>query len=100
MQADTKGQQRVDLTAASHVHIMEPQWNPMIEAQAVDRVHRIGQGRDVFITRYTIQDSIESYVMWIQQDKLSLIKKSLITSATEQTDVNEKRWKMLLDSLQ
>ncbi|KAF4628635.1 hypothetical protein G7Y89_g9521 [Cudoniella acicularis] len=49
----------VDLTAANHVHILEPQWNPMTEAQAVDRVHRIGQQRDVVITRYLIQNSIE-----------------------------------------
>lgn len=51
---------RVDLTAASHVHIIEPQWNPMIEAQALDRVHRIGQTRDVVTTRYIIRNSIET----------------------------------------
>jgi len=49
----------VNLTVANSVHIMEPHWNPMVEAQAVDRVHRIGQQRDVFITRYLIKDSIE-----------------------------------------
>jgi len=49
----------INLTCASYVHIMEPQWNPMAEAQAVDRVHRIGQDRDVVITRYLIKDSIE-----------------------------------------
>lgn len=38
---------------------MEPQWNPMVEAQALHRVHRIGQQRDVVITRYLIKDSIE-----------------------------------------
>lgn len=50
---------RVDLTAASCVHMIEPQWNPMVEAQALDRVHRIGQDRDVTITRYIVKDSIE-----------------------------------------
>lgn len=49
----------VNLTVANYVHIMEPQWNPMVEAQAVDRVHRIGQQWDVLITRYLIKDSIE-----------------------------------------
>lgn len=39
---------------------MEPQWNPMAEAQAVDRVHRIGQEREVVITRYIMLNSIES----------------------------------------
>ena len=51
---------RVDLTAASIVHLMEPQWNPMAEAQAIDRVHRIGQRRDVIIHRYVVRNSIES----------------------------------------
>ena len=49
----------VDLTSATHVHLVEPHWNPMIEAQAVDRVHRIGQRCNVTITRYIVKDSIE-----------------------------------------
>lgn len=39
---------------------MEPQWNPMAEAQAIDRVHRIGQQQDVAIHRYIVRNSIES----------------------------------------
>lgn len=50
----------VDLTVANRVHLLEPHWNPMVEAQAVDRVHRIGQTRDVLITRYIIRDSVET----------------------------------------
>jgi SWI/SNF-related matrix-associated actin-dependent regulator of chromatin subfamily A3 len=50
---------RLNLTAASHVHIVEPQWNPMVEEQAAARVHRIGQERDVSIIRYIVKDSIE-----------------------------------------
>jgi len=47
------------MTAANHVHLVEPHWNPMAEAQAVDRVHRIGQTRDVVVTRYIMRNSIE-----------------------------------------
>jgi uncharacterized membrane protein len=50
---------RVDLTIANHVHLIEPHWNPMAEAQAVNRVHRIGQTRNVTVTRYIVDDSIE-----------------------------------------
>ncbi|KAH6845633.1 SNF2 family N-terminal domain-containing protein [Chaetomium sp. MPI-CAGE-AT-0009] len=71
----------VNLSAANHVHIMEPHWNPMVEAQAVDRVHRIGQTRDVVITRYLIKNSIEFYVRGVQEDKLRMIHQSL--SSTE-----------------
>ena len=51
---------RVNLVAANHVHLLEPHWNPMVEAQAVDRVHRIGQSREVLTTRYITRDSIET----------------------------------------
>jgi SNF2 family DNA or RNA helicase len=51
---------RLDLTVANHVHLIEPHWNPMAEAQAVDRVYRIGQRREVIVTRYIVPNSIET----------------------------------------
>lgn len=51
---------RVNFTAANVVHLMEPQWNPMVEEQAIDRVHRIGQLRSIAIYRYIVRNSIES----------------------------------------
>lgn len=50
---------RLNLTVASRVYLMEPQWNPMVEQQALDRLHRIGQKKEVITTRYIIKDSIE-----------------------------------------
>ena len=50
----------LNLTAASRVYLMEPQWNPNIEAQALARVHRLGQTRDVTTTRFIMRDSIEN----------------------------------------
>lgn len=50
----------VDLTAANFVHLLEPHWNPMVEAQAVNRVHRTGQERDVVAIRYVTKNSIET----------------------------------------
>lgn len=49
----------IDLTAACRVHLMEPQWNPMAEEQALDRVHRIGQTQPVIATRYIVNESVE-----------------------------------------
>lgn len=51
---------RIDLTAASMVHLIEPHWNPMVEAQAVDRVYRIGQVQEVTVVRYIVPDSVET----------------------------------------
>ncbi|EUC39593.1 hypothetical protein COCMIDRAFT_111133, partial [Bipolaris oryzae ATCC 44560] len=50
---------RLDLTVASRVHMLEPQWSPMAEQQALDRVHRMGQSREVVVTRYIVKNSIE-----------------------------------------
>ena len=49
----------IDLTAACRIHLMEPQWNPMAEEQALDRVHRIGQTQPVIATRYIVSESVE-----------------------------------------
>jgi hypothetical protein len=50
----------IDLISACHVHILEPQWNPMTESQAIGRVHRIGQTQQVSVTRYIVSRSIET----------------------------------------
>ena len=49
----------LNLTAATHVHLVEPQWNPMVEAQAAARVDRLDQASDVVILRYVVKGSIE-----------------------------------------
>ena len=49
----------LDLTAASKAYLLEPQWNPMMEEQALCRIHRIGQEKDVITIRYIIKDSWE-----------------------------------------
>ncbi|KAL7910094.1 SNF2 family N-terminal domain-containing protein [Trichoderma velutinum] len=85
----------IDLTAANNVHLLEPHWNPMVEAQALDRVHRIGQLREVLVTRYVTKDTIETYVQWIQQEKLRLIQQSLDSQDISQMGFNDQRWKEL-----
>ena len=50
---------RLNLTPATHVHLIEPQWNPMVELQAAARVDRLDQENDVVILRYIVEDSIE-----------------------------------------
>ncbi|KAJ5826599.1 Helicase C-terminal [Penicillium robsamsonii] len=90
----------VDLTAASCVHMIEPQWNPMVEAQALDRVHRIGQVRDVTVTRYIVKDSIELYVQAIQQNKLKLVQQSFNDKIPDQLTLSESRFQKLLEVLE
>lgn len=49
----------LNLTAASYVVLFDPWWNPAVEAQAIDRTHRIGQKQTVFAYRLLIKDTIE-----------------------------------------
>jgi SNF2 family DNA or RNA helicase len=49
----------IDLTAATRAYMLEPQWNPTVEDQAMARIHRIGQTRPVTTIRYIMEDSIE-----------------------------------------
>ena len=62
----------INLTAASRVYLFEPWWNPAVEEQAMDRVHRIGQKEDVKIVRLIARNSIEERVLELQERKKKL----------------------------
>jgi SNF2 family DNA or RNA helicase len=62
----------LNLTAADYVFILDPWWNPAVEAQAVDRAHRIGQARQVFAYRLIARDTVEEKVLQLQQTKRNL----------------------------
>ncbi|MBA0601872.1 putative SWI/SNF-related matrix-associated actin-dependent regulator of chromatin subfamily A member 3-like 1 [Gossypium raimondii] len=62
----------INLTAASRVYLIEPWWNPAVEEQAMDRVHRIGQKEDVKIVRLIARNSIEERVLELQERKKKL----------------------------
>ena len=62
----------LNLTAADYVFILDPWWNPAVEAQAVDRAHRIGQARQVFAYRLITRDTVEEKVLQLQQTKRNL----------------------------
>jgi SNF2 family DNA or RNA helicase len=62
----------LNLTAAEYVFLLDPWWNPAIEAQAVDRAHRIGQKRHVFAYRLIARDTVEEKVLELQKSKKDL----------------------------
>ena len=57
----------LNLTAADYVFLLDPWWNPAVEAQAIDRAHRIGQTRHVFAYRLIAKDTVEEKVAELQQ---------------------------------
>src|SRR5947209_5048160 len=62
----------LNLTAAEYVFILDPWWNPAVEAQAVDRAHRIGQTKQIFAYRLIARDSVEEKVLELQNTKRDL----------------------------
>ena len=59
----------MNLTAAEYVFLLDPWWNPAVEAQAIDRTHRIGQTRSVFAYRLIAKDTVEEKVLELQETK-------------------------------
>jgi SNF2 family DNA or RNA helicase len=62
----------LNLTAASRVVILEPFWNPFVEEQAIDRVHRLNQTQDVKIFKLTVSQTVESRILELQEKKREL----------------------------
>jgi superfamily II DNA or RNA helicase len=62
----------LNLTAAGYVFLLDPWWNPAVEAQAVDRAHRIGQTQQVFAYRLIARDTVEEKVLDLQKTKRDL----------------------------
>ena len=62
----------LNLTAADYVFLLDPWWNPAVEAQAIDRTHRIGQVRHVFAYRLITKNTVEERVLELQQTKRDL----------------------------
>ncbi|XP_041668847.1 helicase-like transcription factor [Cheilinus undulatus] len=73
----------LNLTAASHVFLMDPAWNPASEEQCIDRCHRLGQNRKVVITKFIVKDSVEERMVKIQRQKQDLVEKAFGSSNTD-----------------
>ena len=67
----------LNLTAASRVVILEPFWNPFVEEQAIDRVHRINQPKDVVVYKITVRGSVEERILDLQERKRELARQAI-----------------------
>ncbi|MNL03483.1 hypothetical protein D3C87_1240220 [compost metagenome] len=63
----------LNLTAASLVYLVDPWWNPAVEAQAIDRAFRIGQAKDVTAIRLICPDTVEDKIMKLQANKTAIV---------------------------
>ena len=62
----------LNLTAAEYVFLLDPWWNPAVEAQAIDRAHRVGQTKNVFAYRLICRDTVEEKILELQNQKREL----------------------------
>jgi SNF2 family DNA or RNA helicase len=69
----------LNLTAADYVFLLDPWWNPAVEAQAVDRAHRIGQESKVMIYKFITKNTVEEKILLLQQSKTKLASELITT---------------------
>ncbi|KAJ2098960.1 DNA repair protein rad16 [Coemansia sp. S142-1] len=67
----------LNLTEASNVYLADCWWNPSVEVQAMDRIHRMGQYRPIKVTRIIIENSIESRIVALQVKKQHLVNSTI-----------------------
>jgi len=75
----------LNLTMADYAILADPWWNPAVEAQAIDRTHRIGQERPVMVYRLVATDTIEEKVLALQETKRELVAGVLMADDEEGT---------------
>ncbi len=88
----------ITLTAADHIYILDPWWNPAAEDQAADRAHRIGQENPVFIHRLVARDTVEDKILLLQKKKRALAE-GVIGNAAGNADLSKDELLQLLGSL-
>ena len=86
----------LNLTAADYVFILDPWWNPAVEAQAIDRAHRIGQNKRVFVYRLLCRDTVEEKVAALQESKRGLAESIINASQSLVRDLDRETLEMLL----
>jgi superfamily II DNA or RNA helicase len=86
----------LNLTAAGYVFLLDPWWNPAVEAQAIDRAHRIGQTQPVFAYRLIARDTVEEKIIELQRSKRQLADAILAGEGTPLGDLTADDLKMLL----
>ncbi|EIM77053.1 SNF2-like protein [Nitritalea halalkaliphila LW7] len=87
----------LNLTAAEYVFLLDPWWNPAVEAQAIDRAHRIGQENKVIIYKFISKETVEEKIMALQERKLALAGGLISTEESFMKSLSKEDIDALLD---
>ncbi|OLY77756.1 DNA repair protein RAD16 [Smittium mucronatum] len=88
----------LNLTEASQVFICDPWWNPAVEDQAMDRIHRLGQHRPIKTTRLIVENSIEARIIEIQDRKRDLFMSTVGKDAAALSRLSKEDMEFLFTS--
>ncbi|HEV7329640.1 MAG TPA: SNF2-related protein [Flavisolibacter sp.] len=87
----------LNLTAATYVYLVDPWWNPAVEAQAIDRAYRIGQHRNVQAIRLICPGTVEEKMMLLQESKKARFADLVPSGKTIFTAMTKEEWRQLLE---
>ncbi|MES2730390.1 MAG: SNF2-related protein [Bacteroidota bacterium] len=87
----------LNLTAADYVFLLDPWWNPAIEAQAMDRAHRIGQENKVFTYKFISKNTVEEKILALQRNKQRLASELITTEESFVKSLSKEDILSLLD---
>ncbi|KAF0908805.1 hypothetical protein E2562_028607 [Oryza meyeriana var. granulata] len=88
----------LNLTVASHVFLMDPWWNPAVESQAQDRIHRIGQFKPIRSMRFVIKDTVEERILQLQEKKRLVFEGTVGDSPEAMSKLTEADLKFLFQN--
>lgn len=60
---------------ANHVMLLDVWWNPTVEDQAIDRAHRLGQTKPVYVKRFTVKETVEDRILALQESKKQMVSR-------------------------
>ena len=86
----------LNLTQAQYVFLLYPWWNPAVEQQAIDRTHRIGQKKSVFIYKFITKDTVEEKILQLQQRKTTIADTLIQTEENFFKSLNQEDLKSLI----
>lgn len=87
----------LNLTAADYVYILDPWWNPAAEAQAIDRCYRIGQDKHVMAYKIVCKDSVEEYILAMQNRKKRLAEGLILDESNLMKSISKEELLKLFD---
>jgi superfamily II DNA or RNA helicase len=87
----------LNLTAASYVYLVDPWWNPAVEAQAIDRAYRIGQHRNVQAIRLICPGTVEEKMLLLQESKKARFAELVQSGKSIFSSMTAAEWKALLE---